>query len=84
LDDDPGVGTVVDFLERYRAHALDEIRRVSRFARELPREVELIIAPEIRIGVRDLKALAHLAEILAGRGVPLERLEKVSSAAPAT
>jgi anion-transporting ArsA/GET3 family ATPase len=84
LGADTGVGTVVDFLELYRAHALDEIGRVSRFARELPREVELIIAPEIRIGVRDLKALAHLAEILAGPGSPLERLEKVSSAAPET
>lgn len=84
LGADTGVGTVVDFLELYRAHALDEIGRVSRFARDLPREVELIIAPEIRIGVRDLKALAHLAEILAGPGSPLERLEKVSSAVAET
>ncbi len=64
---DPGVGAVIDFLEGYRTQALGDIERVARFSRELPRDLKLMIAPEIRIGVRDLKALAHLAQLL-GRG----------------
>ncbi len=50
---DAGVGTLVNFLEGYRARALGDIRRVATFAAELPPEVKLIIAPEIAIGARD-------------------------------
>ena len=76
LPGDPGVSTLVDRLESYRAQALGDIERVARFARELPPEVNLLIAPEIAIGVRDLKALAHLARLLARGDTALRRLEK--------
>jgi anion-transporting ArsA/GET3 family ATPase len=59
-----GVRAIADFLESYRVRALGDIHRVARFARELPPDVELVIAPEIRIGVSDLEALAHLADLL--------------------
>ena len=78
LPGDPGVSTLVDRLEGYRTHALGDIERVARFARELPPEVNLLIAPEIAIGVRDLKALAHLARLLARGDAALRRLEKVA------
>jgi len=81
LAGDAGVGTLVNFLEGYRARALGDIQRVASFAGELPPEVKLIIVPEITIGVRDLKALAHLA-VLLGRGGPaLQRLEQVARSA---
>jgi len=78
LPGDPGVSTLVDRLESYRAQALGDIERVARFARELPPEVNLLIAPEIAIGVRDLKALAHLARLLARGDTALRRLERVA------
>ena len=78
LPADPGVSTLVERLESYRTHALADMERVARFARELPPEVNLLIAPEIAIGVRDLKALAHLARLLAGGDRALWGLERVA------
>jgi anion-transporting ArsA/GET3 family ATPase len=62
--EDHGVGAVVEFLESYQTGALADIERVARFARELPHGVKLTTAPEIRIGARDLAALAKLAGFL--------------------
>ena len=66
LDRDAGLAALVDFLDDYRAKALDDIERVARFARELPAGACLAMAPEILIGVRDLPALARLAGFLTG------------------
>ena len=44
------------------------LERAARFARELPPRVELAIAPEIDLGVRDLRALAKVAAILSETG----------------
>ncbi len=54
------------YLEGYGANQLSEIERAARFARELPPTVELAIAPEINVGVRDLAALTKVGAILAG------------------
>lgn len=59
-----GVGAVVDFLEEYRERTLSDIARVEKFARELPSAIKLAIAPEIEVGVRDLAALARVADFL--------------------
>jgi hypothetical protein len=55
---------VVDFLEEYRSRALDDIARVEHFTRELSSKVTVAIAPEIEVGVRDLAALARVAQCL--------------------
>ncbi len=59
-----GVGAVVDFLEEYAERSLGDIARVEKFARELPPAIKLAIAPEIEVGVRDLAALARIAQYL--------------------
>ena len=65
-----GVAAMVRNLERYRECALDDIRRVESFARELPGGVELAVAPEIKAGVRDLAAIARMAEyIMSGAAI---------------
>ncbi len=78
LPGDPGVSTLVDFLEGYRVRAIGDMERVARFARELPPEVNLLIVPEIAIGVRDLKALADLARLLGRGDLALQRLQGVA------
>ncbi|HEY1851861.1 MAG TPA: ArsA-related P-loop ATPase [Candidatus Binataceae bacterium] len=64
----PRLDSLVHYLEDYAAIQRDEIERAARFARDLPRRVELAIAPEIEIGVRDLNAIAKVASILAESG----------------
>jgi anion-transporting ArsA/GET3 family ATPase len=64
LDGAPTVNGVIDFLEEYRARAIDDIARVEQFVRELSSKVTLTIAPEIDVGVRDLAALARVAQCL--------------------
>ncbi len=59
-----GLGGVVDYLEDYRAHALEALDRVECFARELPSRIPLAISPEIEVGVRDLAALSRIADFL--------------------
>jgi anion-transporting ArsA/GET3 family ATPase len=65
---DPRLDSLVHYLEDYAAIQRDEIERAARFARDLPQRVELAIAPEIEIGVRDLNAIAKVASILAESG----------------
>ncbi len=61
---EPRVNGVVDFLEEYRARAIDDIARVEQFVRELSSKVTVAVAPEIEVGVRDLAALARVANCL--------------------
>ena len=56
------------YLEDYRANQRATLERAARFARALPARVELALAPEIEVGVRDLRALATIAEILGAGG----------------
>ncbi len=58
------VNGIVDFLEEYRARAIDDIARVEQFVRELSSKVTVAIAPEIEVGVRDLVALSRVAQCL--------------------
>jgi hypothetical protein len=55
---------VVDFLEEYRARAIEDIARVEHFVKELSAKVTVAIAPEIEVGVRDLAALSRVAKCL--------------------
>jgi anion-transporting ArsA/GET3 family ATPase len=63
-----GLDSIMDHLEQYAANQRSEVERAARFARELPPRVELAIAPEIEVGVRDLRALAKVATILSATG----------------
>jgi anion-transporting ArsA/GET3 family ATPase len=63
---DAKLDSIVRYLEDYGANQRSEIERAARFARELPTTVELAIAPEINLGLRDLGALAKVGAILAG------------------
>ena len=60
-DGGAGLARLVDYFEQYRAQTLDEIKRVADFARGLPKDVKLAIAPKIEAGVLDLGALARVA-----------------------
>jgi anion-transporting ArsA/GET3 family ATPase len=64
LEKDDGLRGLVEFLEEYRARSLDDIARVERFTHELSSTVEIAIAPEIEVGVRDLAALSRVANCL--------------------
>jgi anion-transporting ArsA/GET3 family ATPase len=70
-----GLDSIVRHLEDYAANQRHEIERAARFARELPHHVELAIAPEIDVGVRDLKALAKVGAILSETGIGRRFLE---------
>jgi len=63
---DAKLDALVRYLEDYGANQRSEVERAARFARELPATVELAIAPEINVGVRDLGTLAKVGAILAG------------------
>lgn len=62
--DRAGLAAIVRSLEDHVREQRDEVARAARFARELPRRVELAIAPEIGAGVRNLKTIARVATIL--------------------
>jgi anion-transporting ArsA/GET3 family ATPase len=64
LDDGGSLIAVVDFLEEYRARAIDDIARVDHFIGELASKVTIAVAPEIEVGVRDLAALSRVASCL--------------------
>lgn len=70
-----GLDSVVHYLEDYRANQRNEIERAARFARQLPRRVELAIAPEIDVGMSDLRTLAKVAAILSETGIGRNFLE---------
>jgi anion-transporting ArsA/GET3 family ATPase len=75
-----GLDSILQYLEEYAANQRSEIERAARFARELPHRVELAIAPEIDLGVRDLRALAKVAAILAEAGTGRSFLENAEAA----
>jgi anion-transporting ArsA/GET3 family ATPase len=81
---DRRLGALANYLEDYSANQRAALERGLRFARDLPAEVKLVVAPEIETGVRDLRTLAKLASILID-GVPGRRfLEDAGTAlAPA-
>ena len=58
---DASLARLADYFEAYRAETLEEIQRVADFARRLPKDVKLAIAPKIEAGVLDLGALARVA-----------------------
>jgi anion-transporting ArsA/GET3 family ATPase len=74
-----GLARLIRHLERYRAQTLDDIERVAAFARELPRGIELAIAPEIEAGVHDLNALARVAGFVMSGADILKPLETAAS-----
>jgi anion-transporting ArsA/GET3 family ATPase len=63
---DQRLDAVVRFLEEYRDGQLAMIGRAARFASEIPSHIRLVLAPELEIGVRDLRGLAKLASMLTG------------------
>jgi anion-transporting ArsA/GET3 family ATPase len=75
-----GLDSIVNHLEDYAANQRNEVARAARFARELPPRVELAIAPEIDVGVRDLRALAKVATILSATGSGRRFLENAEVA----
>jgi anion-transporting ArsA/GET3 family ATPase len=77
-----GLGSLVNYLEGYRARARDDLDRVGRFARELAPAVELAICPEIDVGVRDLGALWRIAGFLMQSAKRLQEPERAPHAPP--
>ncbi len=79
LSRDAGLAALVDYLEDYGDRARRDIARVARFAHQLPPSITLAIAPEIKIGVRDLRALSHVAEFLTGAKVTPRQLDRIAA-----
>jgi anion-transporting ArsA/GET3 family ATPase len=59
-----GLNGVVKYLEEYRSRSLDDIARVEHFTRALSSKVNVAVAPEIEVGVRDLTSLSRVAQCL--------------------
>ena len=73
--DRPGCAALARDLAQYRIRTLAQIARVAEFARELPAEVELSVAPELGVGIPDLRALALIAGYVTGGTEILRVLE---------
>ncbi|MHB8382338.1 MAG: ArsA family ATPase [Candidatus Binataceae bacterium] len=71
----PGCAALARDLAQYRTRTLAQIARVTEFARELPAGVELSVAPELGVGVPDLRALARVASYVTGGTEILRALE---------
>jgi hypothetical protein len=67
------------YFTQYRQQVLEQIERVANFARTLPPNVKLALAPEIETGVRDLASLARVAGYLTGRSTILKALESAAA-----
>lgn len=76
---DGGMRAAAAYLENYRARALEDIRRVRRFAEEVSPRVTIALAPEIRPGTPSLVTLARLASFLCA---PQTALARRARAAP--
>ena len=75
-----GPGKVVKSLARHRAATLDAIARVAEFARGLPAEIELSVAPELGVeGLHDLAALRRIAEFIMS-GIDVARIVEMVNA----
>lgn len=68
---DDGVGAAAAYLEDYRERAMNDLRRVTRFAEQMGPRVPIAIAPEIRPGTPSLVALAKLAKFLSASPITL-------------
>ena len=77
--DGDGFVRLLHHFEEYRERTLDEIERVAAFARELPPDVKLAVAPEIEAGVRDLAALSRVSRYVTASTAILSRLEAAAS-----
>jgi hypothetical protein len=75
------VAETLAYLERYRARAEEDIRRVKRFVDGLPARVKVAFAPEIRPGTPSLAALARLANFLITPQAIVERPARGGNAA---
>jgi anion-transporting ArsA/GET3 family ATPase len=79
-----GLRRLLRHFGNYRQRTLDEIERVAEFARELPSDVKLAIAPELEAGVLDLAALSRVAKYVTSGGAVLKPLEKAARAVGGT
>jgi anion-transporting ArsA/GET3 family ATPase len=61
---DPKLGALISYLERYREDQILEVERAVRFAYELQRHIPLFIIPAVEPGVRDLRSLSTMSSIL--------------------
>lgn len=64
MANDTGIANVIRFLEDYRTRVLDDIARVDRYAREMPMGVRLAVSPAMEVEIRDLGALARVADFV--------------------
>lgn len=80
---DGGAAAAAAYLESYRVRAEDAIRRVQRFAGELPPSVPVALVPEIRSGTPSLAALGRLADFLMTPQTPLALQARGARGAPA-
>jgi anion-transporting ArsA/GET3 family ATPase len=74
-----GLGRLIRHFEEYSARTLDEIERVGRFAHGLPDGIELAFAPEVDAGVRDLSALARVAQFVMSGAAILKPLQAAAA-----
>jgi anion-transporting ArsA/GET3 family ATPase len=60
-----GAGAVVRCLVQHREHTLEAIARVAEFARQVPSDLQLAIAPEVgQEGMHNLAGLKRIAEFI--------------------
>lgn len=76
---DPAMRALLDFLEDHRRRSLEDLERLVSFSYEIPPHIRLVMAPEIQIGVRDLRSLAKIAGFLTGQQISHERLRAAAS-----
>ena len=75
-----GVAALVGDLGRYREQTLHSIARVAKFAKHLPPEVQLAVAPELGVGgLHDLGALKRIAEFITSGSDFVHFLEKAAA-----
>jgi anion-transporting ArsA/GET3 family ATPase len=77
---DSRLDALIGYLESYSAAQQIEIERTIEFARRLPSDIQLAIAPEMTAGLRNLRSLARLGGILTGTISGRELLNRVTEA----
>jgi anion-transporting ArsA/GET3 family ATPase len=78
---DAGIRNLAGYLAQYHDRTVADIGRLSRFARELPPSVELLITPEIQVEVGDLRSLARISKFLTDAPLVASRLKAVNDSA---
>jgi hypothetical protein len=63
-ENDPKLGALIRYLEKYREHQRLEVEQAVRFAYELQRHLPLFIIPAVEPGVRDLRSLSAMSSML--------------------